>query len=596
MNGTTSSSNSVATSFEDDDMMMMMTTTQNYDLEDETKGLTTTHGGSTRDPYQAAFEIGSVGSGRKTDDEEDEDEDALHRGYDANQNTHDNADYIRQEALRMLQVADADPRGHHHVRGHSAERKVPRALNALNYVASRQNHGQSFREFPTTPTTSVEYENHHSVVDVEGIQSRSEFTEDSASAGRSGNNNWSSRYSIDNTLLAMSGGMSKHDRMLDKMDREHRDARMASFNLFPNSPTANSQIFGSGFSFRQNHVFGKQNVNANLHYNDAAAGSLPPANSRVKTWQEQLQAKKRQQRRYIALAIVFVVAVGLGVASFFGRQARQEQFETVPADGDHGSVTFHVMGDGMEIDPVSVKKNLAITSRTTSFAVHLGNIQDASITKCEESQYETVADMLEQASPVRMFVVPGEEDWNNCPDPDFSSEVWSDNFLNFDMRWDDVKDAIPFEVMRQPEELENWAFRHAGVLFLGLNVVNGKVPDADEFMERNENNYQWFSRSCKHYEDTIRSIVVFANARPGLQQNANFFAQFEDFMRNFDRPLLYVHAASINDRGKESVSSKTYQPFRDLPNVYAAQIESRNGVPPVRTNVGFGEMPFQVGV
>jgi hypothetical protein len=536
-----------------------------------------------------------VGSGRKTDDEEDyydeEDEAALHRGYDANSTN--NADYIRQEALRMLEVADADPRGHHHhMRAHSAERKVPRALSALNYVASRQNRGQSFREFATTPTTT-DYENHHSVVDVEGIQSRSEFSEDSPS-GRSGNN-WSSRYSIDNTLLAMSGGMSKHDRMLDKMDREHRDARMASFNLFPNSPTAKSQIFGSGFSFRQNHVFGKQNVQANLQYNDMAAGSLPPANSRVKTWQEQLQAKKRQQRRYIALAIVFVLAVGLGVASFFGRQARQEKLTAVPADGDHGSVTFHVMGDGTKIDPTSIKKNLAMTSHTTSFAVHLGNIQDASVTQCEESQYKTVADMLEQASPVRVFVVPGEEDWNNCPDPDDASEVWSDNFLDFDMRWDDVKDATRFEVMRQAEELENWAFRHAGVLFVGLNVVNGKVPDVDEFMERNENNYRWFSRSCKHFEDTIRSVVVFANAKPGLQQNANFFAQFEDFMRNFDRPLLYVHAASINDRDKASVSSKTYRPFNDLPNVYAAQIESRNGVPPVRINVGFGEMPFQVG-
>ena len=82
-------------------------------------------------------------------------------------------------------------------------------------------------------------------------------------------------------------------------------------------------------------------------------------------------------------------------------------------------------------DEHQLVEDLKGLSSTAEFLVHLGNIQNASLTNCEAERYEEVADVFME-SPVPVFVLPGEEDWNNCPDQDDGWYAWVDNFMKFD--------------------------------------------------------------------------------------------------------------------------------------------------------------------
>lgn len=560
------------------------------------------------------FEIGSARSHDLSDDDDDKSVDsAIGREYDDAHTMHDH-DHIRQEALRMLEVADADAHYsvHRTITGGFAahakplgnQRRTKTALQGLNFIANRKQQQPRYSNFSTTGSSRASREEYEygdeSVVDVIGLEARSASAAAAVEGG--GGNSWSSRYSIDSTMLAMSGGAMK--QKLDRMDRENNSSskseRFSAANLFGSSPATKSpQIFGSGFSFRQQHVFGKQNVTMptdNLHSARTAEATLGSPTPRVKTWQEQLLVKKQQQRRWLICICLALLCFIVPLASIWGVQRSRinknsSSNNAIPIDGDHGSVTFYVTSDAPynTEEEVKLKHDLAAVSQITSFAVHLGNIQDPALTKCNSTNYSKVATLIENSSPVTVFVVPGEEDWNNCPDPAAAWDSWEQNFDIFDTRWEDTPNAQEFTVFRQKDQLENWAFLHEGVLFVGVHVVNGKVPDQAEFDERNNRNYRWVMGMCKEHNEVIRAVVIFGNAKPGYAPNVRFFAPLELFWKTYDKPALYVHAST----GKGDTGQ--YKPYSDLPHVMALQVENSIKNPPLKINVGFGDEPFIFG-
>ena len=552
---------------------------------------------AARDPYIKEFEIGSSA-------DEDDDEEAIGRDYDSQHH-----DSIRQEALRMLEVAEADPNYSVHrtitggfaAQARSLGKARPKALSGLSFTATRiSSSSQRYSAFGAAAAaaadTSQSYydddDDDNGVVDVIGMEKRALSNAEASSTGNS--KNWSSRYSIDNTLLAMTGGAMKMDHSVSKSDAGNMsDERFSARNLFASSPVKSPQIFGSGFSFRQQHVFGKQGVSANLQQSWADAGplegTLSSNGNKLKTWQEQLLHKKRQQRRLLFCLCAGLLCIILPLATVVGRQ--EKTLASLPADGTNGSVTFYVTADVPynAAEEVKLVHDLAAIVPTTSFAVHLGNIQDAKVNLCESSHYSHVADLLEMHSPKTVFVVPGQEDWNNCPDPEKAFSDWSDQFQFFNERWDSTGSDKDFDVFTMKNQIENWSFVFRHVLFLGVHTVNGPVHDQTESDTRNNNNYEWVRVMAKVQKDQIRSVVVFGNAKPGYPGSVRFFAQLEEFMRDFDLPVMYVHAASGTGAIKE------YKPFNDTPNFYAVQVETGTERPPLRMNVGFGDSPFLIG-
>lgn len=519
-------------------------------------------------------------------------------------NTSD-ANAIRQEALNVLKVADdryqaqsnyslTKSEGFSESFTDSKGKRVPSALRGMDFSSSTATSSRTkrYHDVPSVTAGKFSVEDYEyadqDVVDVVGMDRRGMATRSEAEPTSS--KKWSSRYDVDNTLLSIS--MSKQNKhALDQMDRDH-----TSRNLFNNSAVRAPKVFGSGFSFRKNNVFGKQNVtmkppDANLQtvWMDMDGSSLPAANTRNKSWQEQLDQKRRQRRCYIVTACilcVFMVALG----TIFGAKSQEifnkgneAQIGTGPIEP--GSVTFYVTADGpynLEAE-TDLQNEMKTLSPGASFIVHLGNLQKAEDTLCADSKYFQTAAFLKHF-PITTFVLPGEEDTDNCPFPERAFESWKDQFKFFHRHFDHLQ-SKNFEVMSEVDQYENFAILHGGVLFLGMHITGGRVYDRSVVEARNDYNYKWIEGMIKSKGKDARAIVMLGNARPGEAQNEEFFLQMAKYLAtNADKPIAYIHAGGS--------ASKVYTPFTENDQILVIQV---GDTPMMRVNVGFGKRPFILG-
>jgi hypothetical protein len=221
------------------------------------------------------------------------------------------------------------------------------------------------------------------------------------------------------------------------------------------------------------------------------------------------------------------------------------------------------------------------------FIVHLGNIQNATTTGCNPHRYGEVAEILEQ-SPVTVFMVPGEEDWSNCPDQDLAWDAWYDSFVAFDDQFDSG-----LEVTRQSKYEENFAFVDSEVLFVGVHEVNGRLYNPSELRLRNQANFRWIVENGNKYRSGIRAMIIFANGRPLNESNDDFYEPLGDFLYMFGVPTAYIHANDGN--GEEEMMYKLFD-YSGMDHVIAIQTSKGETRSPLRINVGFDETnPFIVG-
>ena len=91
-----------------------------------------------------------------------------------------------------------------------------------------------------------------------------------------------------------------------------------------------------------------------------------------------------------------------------------------PAAAQHAPITFTVIGDVPygsseipEFEQAVADHNVYSPS---DFFVHVGDIKSGS-SSCVESHYATAADILHGLA-VPAYIVPGDNEWNDCDDPD----------------------------------------------------------------------------------------------------------------------------------------------------------------------------------
>ena len=501
-------------------------------------------------------------------------------------------------------------------------RRVPAAVSGINYSSNKEPNWRSGRYSFTDP--SFRDDDHISededeiimsrgkrfhvpqdttdVVDIQRLEGRSagsratddekkfdgDFPQSSA---------WSSRYSDTYTTQR---------RLLDQWDQEFEgenssdrqgaqtmfmasasNIRDAANNALAAASQQSSRVFGAGFSFRQNHVYGnhadsKADVNLRTVWKDVSEDDALYGTGRVhKTWQEVL-LNKRKRRRLLALGVLFCLAIimlSITVTTIKKNSGMRYSGISIGAP-----VTFYVTSD-VPYDTAGedkLVKDLAVLPGDAEFAMHLGNIQDAGATFCPSSSYSGVASML-QKSPVPLFMMPGAEDWVNCPDQEKSLQRWRDSFVRFD-----EKKGHAFKVFRDKEHPEAFAFLHSGVLFVGLHLVSGPVGDHDAWELREKEMVSFYFGMTNLNKEQFRAIVILGNARPGPQQEEFFSSIFSSF-KKVKVPVAYVHANS--GRGQIGV----YSPFDNQPNLVGIEIENGNENPPLKITVGHGARPFLVG-
>jgi hypothetical protein len=171
----------------------------------------------------------------------------------------------------------------------------------------------------------------------------------------------------------------------------------------------------------------------------------------------------------------------------------------------------------------------------SAFLVHLGDIVSSAKKKWPESEYKKVADILKQ-SRVPVFVVPGDNEWNDLADPDEGWRFWTKHFTNFEKHFKGAP-----EPRRQKERAENFAFESRGVLLVGLNLVGGRVHDKDEWKTRHKQNVEWVREQFGAAKGRVRAAVVMAQAEPA-KTHEDFFKPFAEAVREFGKPVLYLHA------------------------------------------------------
>lgn len=242
------------------------------------------------------------------------------------------------------------------------------------------------------------------------------------------------------------------------------------------------------------------------------------------------------------------------------------------------AVTFYAMGDVpySADDQVLLPKQLAEIPGDAEFVIHVGDIKRGFV-PCLSGVYENVATTLKK-SRQPLFIIPGDNEWNDCLVPVAAWKLWQQHFMRFDQNW---QHRLP--VFRQLEREENFSFVIDNVLFVGINLVGGRIHDADEWKQRHAQNAQWVKRNIANVGESLRAVVLFGHANPQPVHD-DFFQPLTQTAQQLGKPILYLHGDGhkwIKDR-----------PF-PAQNIQRIQVDQGGIAPPLKVTIRINpEEPF----
>lgn len=213
-----------------------------------------------------------------------------------------------------------------------------------------------------------------------------------------------------------------------------------------------------------------------------------------------------------------------------------------------------------------------------SFIIHLGDIRSGSASSTDLSDYEDVADLLKQ-SPVPVFIIPGDNEYNDTDNPAFAWQTWQDNFLRFDQNW-----AHGITVSYQDVRPENFAFVIDGTLYIGINLVSGRIHDAAEWAERQADDLAWIQDNFALYGDLASSAVIFGHASPQKSGYSTFSAGLAQAAAAFADPIVYF----MGDVHKWGYS----QPYASAPNMTLISLPQTSASAPPLTVSTASSVPY----
>ena len=247
---------------------------------------------------------------------------------------------------------------------------------------------------------------------------------------------------------------------------------------------------------------------------------------------------------------------------------------------EHKTFSFYVMGDVPynRVEKIRLRDQLEdITDDAHEdnavFIVHVGDIFTASEEECVADTYEEVADIFLKNSPLPTFVLPGDDDWANCEDPDTAFTHWSNTFLNFEENWSGVN-RVPKRVKRQNEREENFALKYDEVLFLGLNIIGGEETseNAKEWDTRFQDCFDFAEEKINEQDDSLRAVIIFGHAF----KFKKLLKMVAGVTEKMGVPSMYLHS--------DGQKWNFRQPFDDN-NFWKIQVDQGGEAPPVKVTV-----------
>jgi hypothetical protein len=243
-----------------------------------------------------------------------------------------------------------------------------------------------------------------------------------------------------------------------------------------------------------------------------------------------------------------------------------------PGWAQQAEITFSVIGDvpysESELNTLSLHVANHNLYSPSEFLVHVGDMVGSN-EPCFEARYDAVAAILTGLA-VPAYIVPGDNEWNDCSDPDQGWSWWMEHLYALETAYCGTP-----ATQRQTVRPENFAFVSKGVLFVGINLVGSTVLDTAAWNLRMQQDADWISQQLQANASAIRSAVVFAHAGSATSRRT-FFDLFIPIAAAFAKPLLYVHG--------DGHSWRWDLPFSGAQNVRRMEVE-RGTTPPVQLTV-----------
>jgi hypothetical protein len=240
-------------------------------------------------------------------------------------------------------------------------------------------------------------------------------------------------------------------------------------------------------------------------------------------------------------------------------------------------VQFSVMGDipyGEDEIPVLdgyVEQHNA--SSASAFLVHVGDIKSQG-DPCDAQVYDSVAAQLRKLD-VPVFVLVGDNEWNDCPDPDEAWALWSAAFVGFYGNFEGVE--------TQEGRRENFAFVRSRTLFIGFTMTGGAVHSEEEWADFQADASLWVGGQLTQHGSDVDAMVLFMHAKPRSDHDP-FIDALVPAVAAFDRPVLLVHGD-----GHSWIEDK---PYEDAPTLTRIQVEAGGDAPPLQVTVDVALEPL----
>jgi hypothetical protein len=204
----------------------------------------------------------------------------------------------------------------------------------------------------------------------------------------------------------------------------------------------------------------------------------------------------------------------------------------------------------------------------SSFMIHLGDIKGGAI-PCLNQIYNSVGDML-KVLLVPTFIIVGDNEWNDCSNPDEAWDFWLATFDQFHENWPDAP-----TVETQPARPQNFAWVEQGVLIMGLTMPGGATHSEAEWASFLADGAEWTTSHLDSAGPEVYAAVLFVHANPSAKHDP-FMVPFREAAQTFARPLLFLHGDGhvwIED-----------QPWPET-NIYRVQVDQGSNADPLQVTV-----------
>jgi len=250
----------------------------------------------------------------------------------------------------------------------------------------------------------------------------------------------------------------------------------------------------------------------------------------------------------------------------------------------YDTFSFYVMGDApyTAAEEDLVRKQLSDISKEVSsddmFLFHVGDMMRAKTTFCRRRRYQFIQDAFTQELPnLPTFLIPGDNDWNDCPDPDLAWEYWEEYFLSFERNFWGVRSFLT-SVERQPSRQENLAFVLNGVLIIGLNQVAGL--DEVGYEKRLNHNKEWIDEQVDQYESdmnngSIRLCIIFAHSGKGVR----VFRHIAERLSGFPFPTMVFKGDGHSFSASNTIKGVGWDLFKSV------QVDAGGKAPPIKVSI-----------